>query len=331
MSAVSFLTLLFGLLCASMECRKEQRATIKACASWGYDIRRVINGVRAVWNDHALSHTQIRFWYKRFQDEPDHNTADHKRPGRPRSARVEAKIEQVQQAILDDRHVTVQQLAQDTSVSTATVQKIIKKDLAAKKLAPKFVMTVLTEAQRKSRMDISRTNAQLIDQDRSVLDRVIAVDESWVYTYDPRTKQADLEWTFGQEPRPRKALRSRSQKKIMLILYFDSQGVVLADFVKDATVNSEIYVDSLHCMREAVRRKRPDLWANRNFILLQDNARPHTSEETMDYLHKVGQDLWQHPAYSPDLSPCDFFAFPQLKAHIRGHRFNTLDDVQQAA
>jgi hypothetical protein len=29
----------------------------------------------------------------------------------------------------------------------------------------------------------------------------------------------------------------------------------------------------------------------------------------------------QHPPYSPDLSPCDFDIFGDLKGDIRGHRF----------
>ncbi len=42
----------------------------------------------------------------------------------------------------------------------------------------------------------------------------------------------------------------------------------------------------------------------------------------------MAESLWPHPQYSPDLSPCDFWAFPVLKAKIRGHRFNNLDDVK---
>lgn len=203
--------------------------------------------------------------------------------------------------------MTIRQLAQETSVSASSVQKIVKKDLCAKKLAPKFVMTALTVDQRKTRLDVSRSNAQLIDSDKTILERLIAVDESWIYTYDPRMKHADMEWTFTQEPCPRKALQSRSQKKVMLILYFNSRGVILADFVRDTTVNTEVYIASLRRMCEAVRRKRPDLWTQKSFILLQDNAKPHTSIDTTAFFQKVNQELWAHPPYSPDLSPCDFF------------------------
>ncbi|GFX02026.1 putative mariner transposase [Trichonephila clavipes] len=37
------------------------------------------------------------------------------------------------------------------------------------------------------------------------------------------------------------------------------------------------------------------------------------------------------PPYSPDLSPCDFFLFPKLKNHLKGHHFGTLKNIQTAA
>ncbi|GFX85258.1 putative transposase [Trichonephila clavipes] len=36
------------------------------------------------------------------------------------------------------------------------------------------------------------------------------------------------------------------------------------------------------------------------------------------------------PTYSPDLSPCDFFLFPKLINHIKGHHFGTLENIQTA-
>ncbi|GFX98368.1 putative transposase [Trichonephila clavipes] len=36
------------------------------------------------------------------------------------------------------------------------------------------------------------------------------------------------------------------------------------------------------------------------------------------------------PPYSPDLSPCDFFLFPKLKNHLKGHHFGTLENIKTA-
>jgi hypothetical protein len=35
-----------------------------------------------------------------------------------------------------------------------------------------------------------------------------------------------------------------------------------------------------------------------------------------------------HPLYSPDLAPCDFFLFPKTKLKLKGHRFDTIEEIQ---
>jgi hypothetical protein len=35
-----------------------------------------------------------------------------------------------------------------------------------------------------------------------------------------------------------------------------------------------------------------------------------------------------HPPYSPDLAPCDFWLFPKLKTALKGHRFSDIADIQ---
>ncbi len=199
-----------------------------------------------------------------------------------------------------------------------------------RKLAPKFVPKVLTPHQLQTRLDLSTSNLQKLDADPSILSKLIATDESWMFTYDPHTKFADMEWTRPGEPRPRKALRSRSQRKTLLILFFDTHGTIYCFFYDDGNVDAEVYIQSIREMREALRRKRRQLWRNQDFLLLQDNASLHTCTETAAYLFEVdmAERLWPHPQYSPDLSPCDYWAFPILKSKIRGHRFQNLQDVK---
>jgi len=46
-------------------------------------------------------------------------------------------------------------------------------------------------------------------------------------------------------------------------------------------------------------------------------------------LTEIGGTALQHPPYSPDLAPCDFWAFPTLKAQLRGKRFSSDDEVKK--
>ncbi len=224
----------------------------------------------------------------------------------------------------------MRELAAHTEMSKSAMHQMLRKDMKLRKLALKFIPKILTQSQKDTRVEISWSNLAKLEADPSILSKLIATDESWIFTYDPRTKRADMEWTLPGEPCPRKALRSRSQRKTLLILYFDSHGTISCYFYDEGTVDSEVYIDSLRMMRENLRRKRLALWASKEFLLLQDNASPHMSIDTAAYLFTVdmAENLWAHPQYSPDLSPCDYWVFPVLKDCIRGHRFQTLDDVK---
>ena len=47
--------------------------------------------------------------------------------------------------------------------------------------------------------------------------------------------------------------------------------------------------------------------------LLHDSASFHKCEVVKSFLASEKVKVLNHPPYSPDLSPCDFFLFPRLK------------------
>ncbi|GBP79375.1 Mariner Mos1 transposase [Eumeta japonica] len=61
-------------------------------------------------------------------------------------------------------------------------------------------------------------------------------------------------------------------------------------------------------------------------LFLQDNASVHTARVSRQALMDTGFSEIDHPPYSPDLAPSDYFLFSNLKKELRGHRF--VDDNQ---
>jgi len=49
---------------------------------------------------------------------------------------------------------------------------------------------------------------------------------------------------------------------------------------------------------------------------------------TNEFLAKHNILSLPHPPYSPDLAPCDFFLFPQLKKTMKGRRFDDVEEIQ---
>jgi len=107
---------------------------------------------------------------------------------------------------------------------------------------------------------------------------------------------------------------SRSKLKVLLVVFFDWKGTVHHEFVpRGQMVNRQLYQEVLVRLRNAVRRKRPELWENQIWMLHHDNASAHALLLIHIYLEKHQTYVVPHPPYSPDLAPADFFCFPNLK------------------
>ena len=84
-------------------------------------------------------------------------------------------------------------------------------------------------------------------------------------------------------------------------------------------------------LRDAVRRKRPEMWENQTWILHHDNAPVHASLLIRSYPTKHQTSVVPHPSYFPDSAPADSFLFPKLKTTLKGRRFQTIEEIQENA
>jgi hypothetical protein len=97
--------------------------------------------------------------------------------------------------------------------------------------------------------------------------------------------------------------------------------------VTGRTANQHCYLEILARLREAVRRRRPELWPDA-WILHHDNAPVNEALAVWEFLANKSILKLNHPPYSPDLAPCDFWLFLKLKTALKGHRFSDITDIQ---
>jgi len=145
---------------------------------------------------------------------------------------------------------------------------------------------------------------------QNFFNKIITEVETWRFAYDPETKRQRSEWVGETPPRPKKLKFQRSCIKIMLIIFFDSQGVVHKEFVPEwKTVNAEFYKEVMDRLLKRIHRVRPAAFCSRDFFLLHDDAPAHKAVRVCQFLTKKSYNPLSS-SYSPDLSPPDYFLFP---------------------
>ena len=86
--------------------------------------------------------------------------------------------------------------------------------------------------------------------------------------------------------------------------FFDASGVVHHEYLpEDSTVNQTYSIEVLKRLRDAIRRKRPDLWRSCDWFFHHDNAPAHSALRTRNFLAKHSIIVLSHPPYSHDLAP----------------------------
>ena len=73
-------------------------------------------------------------------------------------------------------------------------------------------------------------------------------------------------------------------------------------------------------------RLRPNIATN--WILHHDNATAHAAFSVAQFLTFKGIMVMPQPPYTPDLAPCDFFLFQKTKSAVKGHHFESTEDIQ---
>ena len=113
----------------------------------------------------------------------------------------------------------------------------------------------------------------------------------------------------------------------MATVFWDMEGIIQIDWLPQGRkINSEYFINCLKRLKESLKHSRRGK-LTRGVLLQLDNARPHTSEATVSAIRSLGFQTVQHPPYSPDLAPSDYWLFGPMKEHLRGRHFATIQSL----
>jgi len=138
-----------------------------------------------------------------------------------------------------------------------------------------------------------------------------------------------MEWR-SSSPRPKESRLQKSKVKTMLIAFFDSDSIIHKEFVPvGQTVNSAFYEEVLKRLLRRIHRVQPGLHRTGQWMLLHDNAPAHCAIRVHQFLAQSGVPVLDHPPYSPDLAPANFFLFPRPKSIMKGAGFADMAAIQE--
>ena len=114
---------------------------------------------------------------------------------------------------------------------------------------------------------------------------------------------------------------TRSAGKIIMTILWDSEGILLVDFLPhDTTINGPYYTSLFHQLHSSIREKRRGKLTH-GVLLLHDNTPGHKSNTTQTAIQYRGFIGLNHPAYSPDITTSDCHLFSNVKNFVSWQEF----------
>uniref|UniRef100_UPI00358E2D47 uncharacterized protein n=1 Tax=Myxine glutinosa TaxID=7769 RepID=UPI00358E2D47 len=255
-----------------------------------------------------------------------------KSPGRPRSARMPENIEALRRSVVQSPRRSARKHALAEGISRETARRILHKDLH---FHP-YKMTVVQELNARdwiSHRELRENILQCVPEDAVLL----WSDKAHFHLSGSVNKQNYRYWS---EDNPR-ILHERPlhSDRVTVWCAVADVGIVGPYFFEEGgvtvTVTSDRYIDMLeNFLRpqlEHLELEELDVWFQ------QDGATAHTARRSLQVLREMFPDRvislrgdvgW--PVRSPDLAPCDFFLWGNLKSRVYTHRPQTLEALKVA-
>ena len=284
----------------------------------GKNAKTISDKICKLYGNDAVNIRTCFRWIKKFRV-GDFDLKDKKRSGRG----CVFDDEQLKVIIEQDLRLTTREISVIMNSSKNSVSRALHRIGKVNKL-DMWVPHELTPEQREIRMSacVSLKSRQIREPFLSTL---ITGDEKWIL-YSNKKRQKS--WVNPGKSSQTIAKPCLTNKKVMLCVWWDSQGVIYYELLKyGETITADKYCQQLDKLKQEIQRKRPQL-ARRGDILLQhDNARPHKAIVTQKKISDLGWEVLSHPSYSPDLAPSDFHLFRSLQNALDKKKFQTHEEI----
>lgn len=285
----------------------------------GHTTTEAFMNINKAFGEGSISLRCIQDLYKKFRS-GNFEVEDKERPGRP----PKDLEEEVLSMIDENPMISARSISKEVDIHHTTVCTILRKSGMILKM-DKWVPHNLTENQKLRRLNtcyslLSRYNL------RPFLDQIITCDEKWINYEDIRRSK---HWVKNDCPPIKVPKPDLHPKKVLFSVWWSTKGIIYHEFIKlGCTIDSELYCLQINKVHEQLKISHPAVMNRKGPIILQDNAKPHTSKITLKKFADMGFEILPHPAYSPDISPTDYHLFRSMSNYLAGKKFGSLADLK---
>jgi len=152
--------------------------------------------------------------------------------------------------------------------------------------------------------------------------QLVITDETWLYHYDPETKQQSMKWQHSSSPHPKTFQVQKSTGKFLASIFWDQDGILLSDYLpKGQTINAVYYSSLLVQLKDILKEKCRAREGHQGGLVLARQCPGSPGTCNPEETGLPGLPCLDHPPYSLDLTPSDYHLLPGLKKRIESSPF----------
>lgn len=282
-----------------------------------------------------ISLRTVRRWYNRFLRQTNDTVSfeDAPRKGRPRKLPDNTELGDT---VLADGECSTRELGRQFRVSHSTVARELSQLRFTYRLPPN-VPYKLNEAQKFKRVECCHELLAKWNCDPA-MHRLVTCDETMIQlTRAPRRRRwlrtcttlEDVQICRNSRRRSgvRRGPPAGSRLSFMMTMFFNRDALIHYElFDCGQTLNAARYQEQL----TIVAGKLGLVPGGDTYYLLHDNCSSHRARSTLEKARELGFTVLDHPPYSPDISPSDFYVFRSFKHEMSHQVFTNKPEVRAA-
>jgi len=273
----------------------EYRAVIKFLLKEGCNVTAIHRRLVAVYGDSAPNYCTVTRWFNEFK-RGRQSLKDDPQSGQPSDAVNPISIVAVKKLIMVNRRVKVSEIITELQISAGSVDNIIHEHVHMSKVSSCWVPRNLNVHDRQQRVASCQEFLHLYTSDKeNFCRRLVTGDETWIHHWDPESKLESMQWKHVDSPPPKKFRTQPSAGKVMATNFWDSEGLLLIDYLPSKmTITGQYYAELLLKLRDAIKQKRRGK-LSLGVWLLHDNAPVHKSVVAQQAVRDCGFVQQNHP------------------------------------